>query len=69
MPDFQLLTVRETSELLRLSERDTRRLINGKLPNLPTLPSVRIGRRVMVERITLLGWTLSLAHDLFNLPN
>ena len=48
-----LLTVGEVASELRLSKSTVLRLVAGDIPNGPTLPAVRVGRRLMVRRETL----------------
>jgi excisionase family DNA binding protein len=48
-----LLTVREACTALRISKTMMLRLVSGDLSNQPKLPSVRLGRRVLIRRETL----------------
>ena len=53
-----IITIREVAHYLRISEGQVRKAINGQARNAPKLPAIRIGRRVMVLRESLLGWIL-----------
>jgi excisionase family DNA binding protein len=48
-----LLTVREASTALRISKTMMLRLVSGDISHQPKLPSVRLGRRVLIRRETL----------------
>jgi excisionase family DNA binding protein len=54
-----VLTMREAAEVLRCSKAHVSNIINRKVPGLPTLPVVRIGRRLLVRRDALDRWLLS----------
>jgi excisionase family DNA binding protein len=52
-----LLTIPEVADELRLSKTTILRLIAGEVPNMPGLPSIRIGRRVLIRREALIRFT------------
>ena len=54
-----LLTLKETAVILRCSKSHVSHLVNGKIPNLPVLPKVQIGRRVLIRRQALQEWLAS----------
>jgi excisionase family DNA binding protein len=54
-----LLTVAEAARELRCSKAHVHNIIHGKVPDLPTLPVLRIGRRVLIRREGLRAWMLS----------
>jgi excisionase family DNA binding protein len=51
-----VLTVPEVARELRCSKAHAHNLINGKVRGAKPLPSVKIGRRCLVRRSTLLEW-------------
>lgn len=55
-----VLTLAEVAQQLRCSKAFVSNLVNGKLRNVPPLPAVRIGRRVIVRQAALDSWMLSL---------
>lgn len=52
----QLLTVREAAQLLRCSKAHLSNVLNGKVRNVPPLNSVRLGRRCLISRRSLMSW-------------
>jgi excisionase family DNA binding protein len=54
-----LLTVAEAARELRCSKGHVCNIIHGKVPDLPPLPVLRIGRRVLIRREGLRAWMLS----------
>jgi len=52
----QVMTVSEVARELRCSKAHVHNLINGKVRGAKPLPSVRIGRRRIVRRLTLDEW-------------
>jgi excisionase family DNA binding protein len=55
-----VLTVAEVARELRCSKAHVHNIVAGKVPNLPPLPVLRIGRRVLIRRDGLEAWMLSL---------
>ena len=55
-----ILTLSEAARILRCSKTHVQNLIAGKLPDLPPLPIVRIGRRVLIRQEALKQWFVSL---------
>lgn len=53
MPEPILLTVKESTEILRISKTTFLRLVAGTVKGQPALPTLRIGRRILVHRDTL----------------
>ena len=54
-----LLTVAEAARELRCSKAHVHNIIVGKVPGLPPLPVLRIGRRVLIRHEALRAWMLS----------
>lgn len=52
----QMLTLAEVARFLRSSRSHLSNLVNGKLLGMPTLPTVRLGRRILVRRESLIEW-------------
>jgi len=52
----EVLTTREGALVLRCSKAHFCNLILGKVPGVPRLPSVRLGRRCLVRKATLMQW-------------
>jgi excisionase family DNA binding protein len=50
------LTVQEAAAELRCSKAHVHNLINGRVRGVPPLPAVRLGRRKVVRRATLVAW-------------
>lgn len=51
-----VLTLQEVAEQLRCSKAHVCNIIHGKVPTLPLMPVVRLGRRLLVRREALNGW-------------
>ncbi len=51
-----MLTVKEAARELRCSKAHVHNVINGKVHDLPPLPVLRIGRRVLIRREALTSW-------------
>ena len=54
-----LLTIPEAARKLRCSKTHVHNLIYGKVPDVPPLPVLRIGRRVLIRHEALRVWMLS----------
>ena len=54
-----VLTLRETAAVLRCSMAHISNIINRKVPGLPVLPIVRIGRRILIRRDAIEKWLLA----------
>jgi excisionase family DNA binding protein len=54
-----VLTVAEVARELRCSKAHVHNIVAGKVPNLPPLPVLRIGRRVLIRTEGLKAWMLS----------
>ena len=52
----EILTVAEVATELRCSKAHVHNIIAGKVPNLPPLPVLRIGRRTLVRTEGLHVW-------------
>jgi excisionase family DNA binding protein len=57
--DRNVLTVAEVAQELRCSKAHVHNIINGRVPHLPPLPVLRIGRRVLIRYDGLKAWMLS----------
>src|SRR5580658_6697123 len=51
-----LLTIAEAAHELRCSKAHVHNIIHGKVPDLPPLPVLRIGRRVLIRYERLREW-------------
>ncbi len=51
-----ILTLAEVANELRCSKAHVSHIINRKVPHLPPLPVVRIGRRVLIRYESLVEW-------------
>ena len=54
--EFDLLTVVEVAELLHCSKAHVCNVLAGRVRGCAPLPAVRLGRRTLVRRATLLLW-------------
>jgi len=54
-----LLTIQEAARKLRCSKTHLHNLIYGKVPDLPPLPVLRIGRRILIRHEGLRAWMLA----------
>lgn len=54
--DQEILTLREVAAVLRCSKAHVSRLFNGKVPGLPPLAHIAIGRRKITRRDWLQTW-------------
>jgi hypothetical protein len=60
-----VLTVSEVARELRCSKAHVHNIISGKVSNLPPLPVLRIGRRLLVRAEGLRAWMTNLeAHEI-----
>jgi hypothetical protein len=57
-----LLTVAEIARELRCSKAHVHHLIAGTVRGVPILPSIRLGRRRLVLRVTFDGWLQTTEH-------
>jgi Helix-turn-helix domain len=55
-----LLTIPEAARELRCSKTHVHNLIYGKVPDVPPLPVLHIGRRVLIRHDGLKAWMLAL---------
>ena len=58
-----LLTVTEAARELRCSKAHVHNIIHGKVRDLPLLPVLRIGRRVLIRREGLRAWMFSVEEN------
>jgi hypothetical protein len=54
--DFDLMTLHEVAVLLHCSKAHVSNVISGVVPGCPPIPAVRLGRRTLVRRESLLTW-------------
>ena len=59
----RLLTLYEAACELRCSKAHVSNIILGKVPHLPRLPVVRIGRRVLIRDESLDEWMRAVEHQ------
>jgi excisionase family DNA binding protein len=52
----QVLTLDEAALLMRCSKAHVQNVVRGRVANLPALPCVRVGRRVLIRRESLDRW-------------
>jgi excisionase family DNA binding protein len=52
----EILSVKEVAELLGCSVSHVRRLLNGKVPDVPRIPHMRAGRVRLIRRVVVLAW-------------
>jgi excisionase family DNA binding protein len=55
-PIPRVLNLAEAARYVRCSRSHLSNVLNGKLPDVPRLPFVRIGRRVVFRRESLEKW-------------
>ncbi len=54
--DKSMLTMSEVAREIRCSKAHLSNIIRGKVPRLPALPVMRIGRRLLIRYSTLVQW-------------
>ncbi len=54
--DFDLMTLPEVAALLHCSKAHVSNVISGAVAGCPPIPAVRLGRRTLVRRESLLTW-------------
>ena len=59
-----LLTVAEAARELRCSKGHVHNIIHGKVPDVPPLPVLRIGRRVLIRHEGLKAWMFSVEENM-----
>jgi hypothetical protein len=52
----EVLTTREGAQVLRCSKAHFCNLLNGKVAGVPRLPYLRLGRRQLVRKASLVRW-------------
>lgn len=55
-PPREVLTLREVATILRCSKTHVSNAVNGKVPGLPRLTHVAIGRRILIRKEWLDEW-------------
>ncbi len=55
-PQRDVLTLREVASILRCSKTHVSNAVNGKVPGLPRLTHVALGRRILIRREWLEQW-------------
>ena len=58
-----ILTLADVAKVLRCSKAHVSNIILGKVPHLPRLPVVRIGRRVLIRDESLDEWMRAVEHQ------
>ena len=51
-----VLTMEEVASMLRCSKAHLSNVLNGKVPSLPPLPHVSLGRRKLIRKTVLEAW-------------
>ena len=54
--DFDLLTVAEVAKLLHCSKAHVCNVVAGRVSGCNPIPAVRLGRRVLLRRESVLSW-------------
>lgn len=54
--DAEILTIQEAAIVLRCSKAHLQNLLAGKVKDAPPLPFIRLGRRKLIRRESLLRW-------------
>ena len=54
--EFELLTLDDVAEVLHCSKAHVSNMVAGKVDHCVPLPAIRLGRRKLVRRATLLRW-------------
>lgn len=54
--DFDLLTLAEVAKLLHCPKAHIGKVVSGRVRNCPAIPCVRLGRRKLVRRESLVRW-------------
>lgn len=57
-----VITLAEAARELRCSKAHVSNIVNGKVPHLPRLPVLRIGRRVLIRYAALTQWIQDAEH-------
>ena len=55
-----VLTLAEAALVMRCSKAHVQSVIQGRVNNVPPLPSIRIGRRILIRRESLERWMAAL---------
>jgi excisionase family DNA binding protein len=53
---LDILTLLEAAKLLRCSKAHVCNLVNGKIRGVPPLPTIPLGRRILIRRSSLYAW-------------
>jgi excisionase family DNA binding protein len=54
--EFDLLTLTEVAKLLHCSKAHVGKVVSGRVRGCPVIPCVRLGRRKLVRRESLVRW-------------
>jgi excisionase family DNA binding protein len=52
----QVLTLQEAASIVRCSKAHIQNVVRGLVANVPQLPCLRVGRRVLIRRESLERW-------------
>jgi excisionase family DNA binding protein len=52
----EVLTLAEAARVLRCSKGHLSNVVNGRVPSLPPLPHIALGRRILIRRAALEQW-------------
>lgn len=66
---FDFLTMAEVAELLHCSKAHVCNAVAGRVRGCPPIPAVRLGRRMLVRRNSLLSWIEQNEHGDGNLKS
>jgi excisionase family DNA binding protein len=68
MAGNEILILREVAAILRCSKSHVSNLTHGRVPGVPRLPSISMGRRKLVRRTTLEEWMRAVEEGRAMLP-
>lgn len=54
--DPDVLTIKELAVKIRCSRAHAANVLNGKVPGVPALPHIQVGRRKLIRRRSLEQW-------------
>lgn len=55
-----MLTLQEAALVMRCSKAHVQNVIRGRVTNVPALPCIRVGRRVLIRREALDRWLIAI---------
>lgn len=55
-----VLTLGEAASIIRCSKAHLQNVLSGRVDNVPPLPCVRVGRRILIRRESLERWMVAI---------